>query len=97
MSEVLILEFDGVGKAEYDEVNDALGIDMESGSGDWPAGLHSHTGAAGEHGFTVVEIWEDQQHQHEFMESRLGAALGKAGLPEPRRAEWMSLAGHHED
>ena len=96
MSEVLILEFDGATKAQYDQVYDILGVDMETGTGDVPPGLQSHTGAARDGGFTVVEIWESQQAAQNFMDDRLGAALGKAGIPQPRRAEWMELAGHME-
>jgi len=95
MADVLILEFDAVSTAQYDQVNETLGIDMASGAGDWPAGLLSHTGAASESGgLAVVEVWESQQHQEEFMNTRLGPALGKSGIPEPRRAEWLTLAGH---
>jgi hypothetical protein len=46
MAEALILEFTGVSEAEYAAVNKHLGIDMQTGQGDWPAGLLSH--AAGE-------------------------------------------------
>jgi hypothetical protein len=40
-------------------------------------------------------VWESQSAQADFMESRLGPALGKAGLPEPSRAEWMPVKGRH--
>ena len=50
MAQALILEFIGVGKADYDAVNGKLGIDMDAGSGDWPAGLLMH--AAGS-----VRLW----------------------------------------
>ena len=43
MPEALILEFTGVSEAEYAAVNKQLGIDMQTGQGDWPAGLLSHT------------------------------------------------------
>ncbi len=39
MQEALILEFTGVSEAEYGAVNKHLGIDMQTGQGDWPAGL----------------------------------------------------------
>jgi len=42
MPEALILEFTGVSEAEYAAVNKHLGIDMQTGQGDWPAGLLSH-------------------------------------------------------
>ena len=42
MPEALILEFAGVSEAEYGgAVNKHLGIDMQTGQGDWPAGLLS--------------------------------------------------------
>ena len=42
MAELLILEFAGLNDADYAAVNGNLGIDMETGKGDWPAGLQSH-------------------------------------------------------
>ncbi len=35
--EALILEFAGLSDADYAAVNGNLGIDMDSGKGDWPA------------------------------------------------------------
>jgi hypothetical protein len=57
----------------------------------------SHTGAAGDGGDLVVfEVWDSQESQGAFMASRLGPALGQAGLPEPARVERMSvLGGYH--
>ena len=95
MSEACILEFNGVGADEYHEVNGYLGVDQATGEGDWPAGMLSHTGCLGDHGNVMVfEVWESQQAQQAFMEARLGAALSKAGLPEPSRFEWLSVEGH---
>ena len=39
MPEALVLEFTGVGEAEYAAVNKQLDIDMETGQRDWPTGL----------------------------------------------------------
>ena len=50
MAELLILEFDGVSESEYRNVNAELGIDPETGKGDWPAGLITHLA-----GLAVVE------------------------------------------
>jgi hypothetical protein len=94
MSEAIILEFSGVSRDQYDAVNTILGIDPETGEGDWPDGLVSHVGAEGADGSAVVfEVWESQAAQGAFMESRLGAALAQVGLPEPRRVEWFSVLG----
>ncbi len=96
MSDALILEFADVSKEKYDSVNSLLGIDPTTGGGDWPPGLLSHTGAAGDDGSLLVfEVWDSQASQQEFMEKRLGPALGQAGVSEPTRAEWRAVIGHH--
>ena len=45
---------------------------------------------AGGDKLVVVEVWESQEAQSEFMTSRLGPALGKANAPQPSRAEWFT-------
>jgi hypothetical protein len=97
MADGLILEFDGFGQDTYERVNDALGIDMETGAGDWPEGLLTHIGAAREGGFVVFEVWRSQADQERFMEGRLAAALAAGGVEgPPSRVEWLQLAAHHE-
>jgi hypothetical protein len=94
MSEALILEFEGVTADSYHSVNTILGIDPATGQGDWPAGLLSHVGAAGEHGNLVVfEVWDSRESQATFMAGSLGAALGQAGVPAPTRVEWFTVLG----
>jgi hypothetical protein len=94
MAEALLYEFNGVSADDYNAVNRSLGLDPDTGAGDWPAGLLSHTGAAGtDGGFIVFEVWESQESQEAFVASRLGPALGQAGIPEPTRVEWLSVVG----
>lgn len=96
MAEGLILEFDGFGRETYDAVNERLGIDQESGEGDWPAGLVFHAGAGKPGGWVVFEIWESRQDQERFMNGRLGRALQEGGVTgPPARAEWLELAAYH--
>jgi hypothetical protein len=96
MAEGLILEFDGVGRSEYEAVNGQLGIDMESGEGDWPDGLLFHAGGAKPGGWVVLEVWESRDAQARFMEGRLGAALQAGGIGgPPARVEWLDLAAWH--
>jgi len=94
MAEVLILEFPGVTQDQYMAVNKALGIDVTTGAGVWPGPLQSHLAAQGDAGLVVVEVWDSQAAQGEFMQ-RLGPALAEVGLPEPSRMEWLSLNGHY--
>jgi hypothetical protein len=96
MSAALILEFKGVTKAQYDAVNKKLGIDPNTGQGDWPAGLLSHVGGTSDDGgFMVTEIWDSQDAQAAFMQSRLGPALGEVGVPDPTRVAWFDVIGYH--
>jgi hypothetical protein len=93
----VILEFEGVTTKEYDAVNAALGIDMNTGKGDWPDGLQVHAAGLNEQGNLVVtEVWDTPQHQARFMEGRLGEALAKGGITgPPSRVTWIELVAHH--
>jgi hypothetical protein len=95
MAEAIILEFttDKAGEI-YDTVNGILGVDGSgSGKGDWPKGIVSHTAGVQGDKFVVFEVWESQAAQEEFMNSRLGPALGQASAPDPTRVEWFSVIG----
>ena len=82
MPYVIVLRFEGVSEADYWKVNEILGIGRD-GSGDWPDGMQSHVGGPTPDGWVVAEQWESKAAQESFMASRLGAALGSAGLPAP--------------
>jgi len=97
MAAGLILEFEGVTLKEYYAVNEALGIDAETGEGDWPEGLVTHTAGLNDDGHLVVmEVWDSPEHQARFMEGRLGEPLGKGGITgPPSSVTWIELAAHH--
>jgi len=95
MAQSIILEFKGAGKSEYDQVNKLLGIDFETGAGDWPDGLLQHTASVAANGDLVVfEVWESKAVQESFM-ARLGPALHGAGVSEPARMEWFDVVGQY--
>ena len=96
MSEAVILEFTGVGEGEYAAVNEKLGIDMSSGSGDWPRGLLMHAAGTADDGkFVVSEVWASRADQDAFMNERLGAALAAGGITSAPRVTWVSLLAYH--
>ena len=96
MAKGIILEFDGVGREQYDAVNARLGINPETGAGDWPAGLQYHAGGAKPGGWVVFEVWDSQEAQGAFMQGRLGQALQEGGIAgPPTRVEWLDLAASH--
>ncbi len=97
MPEALILEFTGVGETEYAAVNKLLDIDMQTGQGDWPAGLLSHAAGTADDGtFIVSEVWSSRAAQEAFMTSRLGAALQAGGVTSMPRVRWMPLLAYHQ-
>jgi hypothetical protein len=94
--DALILEFAGLTDADYAAVNGHLGLDAETGKGDWPAGMLSHAaGPSGDGTFVVVEVWSSQADQAAFLESRLGPALGSAGVTVVPTMRWVPLVAYH--
>jgi hypothetical protein len=96
MAELLILEFEGVNEADYRNVSAQLGIDVDTGNGDWPVGQITHLVGLGEGGRAfVVETWTSREAQAEFMENRLGAAMAKGGVTATPKVTWATLIGEH--
>lgn len=97
MAASLILEFEGVTLTEYYAVNAALGIDPDTGAGEWPDGLVTHAAGLNEDGHLVVmEVWDTPEHQARFMEGRLGPTLAEGGITSPPSSvTWTELATHH--
>ncbi len=95
MAELLILEFEGLKEADYAKVNAELGLDPQTGAGEWPAGLIDHVAAVTEDHAYVIEVWESQQAQAQFMQARLGPALGAAGVAAIPKVTWARVVGSH--
>ena len=93
MAELILIEVD-CDPALYPKVNEALGLDPATGSGDWPKGLLSHVGGGSDGKVVVAEIWESRADQEAWMASKLGPALGQVGVPQPKRMEWLDVLGN---
>jgi len=90
----IVLEFGkDVTKAQYDAVNEKLGIDMAKVTGDWPQGLLSHAGGTTADGFCVFEVWDSKGEQEAWMGGTLGSALGAGGVSAPTRVTAVELTG----
>jgi hypothetical protein len=90
MADLVVLEFSAPNAIDiYRSVNKLLGWDGVPAPEDLPAGMISHV--AGESGDKlVVEVWESQAAQGEFMKSQLGPAFAEANVPQPSRVEWFT-------
>ena len=93
MPEMIVIEVD-CDPALYPKVNASMGLDPNTGTGDWPKGLITHVGGGGEGKVTVVEVWASRADQEAWMNSTLGPALGQAGVGPPKRMEWFELLGN---
>jgi hypothetical protein len=93
MAEVIVIEVD-CDPALYPKVNEVLGVDPVSGSGDWPNGLISHVGGGGDGTVVVVEAWDSRADQEAWMANSLGPALGQIGVAQPKRMEWLDMLGN---
>jgi hypothetical protein len=93
MADVIIIEID-CDPALYPKVNEILGLDPVTGAGAWPKGLVTHVGAGGDGTVAVIEVWESRADQESWMASTLGPALGQAGVPQPKRMEWLRQLGN---
>ena len=55
----------------------------------------SHVGGGGDGTVVVVEVWASRAEQESWMQNTLGPALGQAGVPQPKRIEWLEVLGHY--
>lgn len=65
----------GVTLDKYDEVNTAMGSDK-------PDGAHAHIAMKTDDGIRVIEVWDSTDAIDRYMQSGLGEAMEKSGLPE---------------
>ena len=93
MAEVIVIEVE-CDSSLYPKVNEILGLDVDTGGGDWPKGLVTHVGSGSSGKVVVVEVWQSRADQESWMSSKLGPALGEVGVPQPTRMEWYDLLGN---
>lgn len=79
MSIVMTLEWPGVTTAQYDQVDEILGI---HGDDTAPDGLVSHVCGETAGGIVIVDVWESEEALNQFFQERLGPAIGRVGLAE---------------
>jgi quinol monooxygenase YgiN len=83
MAILMLLEFEGGTREQYDQVDEILGgVTVDNA----PEGLISHSAAISEDGLVVADVWESPEALQAFFDTQLGAALEQAEIPqtEPR-------------
>jgi hypothetical protein len=98
MSVLLVTEAPGATTADYDRVNEVMGIRGDEGA---PEGLIQHVGASDGNGILVVEVWESEEAAGRFFQERLGPALAEVGVEIPSKPRMLpvhnSLTGTGKD
>jgi hypothetical protein len=77
MAVLMILEIEGGSTAQYDRVDELLGVISAENA---PEGLISHIAAVTDTGLLVADVWESPEDMQRFFEAKLGAALQGAGV-----------------
>src|SRR5262245_28660087 len=75
----MTLEIAGGTTAQYDRVNEILGMADE---GNTPPGLVTHVCAVTDDGIVIVDVWDSVLSLDDFARNRLGPALAAAGTPD---------------
>lgn len=77
MSVLMVMEIPGATTAQYDRVNEIMGIHSDA---DEPDALLQHVAASDGSSLVVVDVWESEEELGKFFGERLGAALAEAGV-----------------
>jgi hypothetical protein len=87
MAVCFIIEPPEVNVEMYERIRAEVGMDDES-----PAGLILHCAGEADGAWRVIEVWESTAAQQTFAHARLGPALQKFGVKQPKITE---LPLHH--
>ena len=77
MAVTMFLELPGATTADYDRLNEAMGI---RGPEDEPDALISHVCATVDDGLMIFDVWRSQEELESFLETRVLPAAVKIGL-----------------
>lgn len=75
----IVFDVPGGTQQQYDKAMVELNFDAG-----YPQGLVSHNAGPNANGWSVVDIWQSQADFQNFFDTRLGAAIHAAGIPEPK-------------
>jgi hypothetical protein len=82
MAVAMILEWEGIGEAEYDKVVSAMNL-----GGKTAKGGYFHVAGPTETGWRIVDVWESAEIADAFFASH-AAAFENARVPQPKMTTW---------
>jgi hypothetical protein len=91
MAVLMIMEVEGGTTAQYDRVDELLGVVSAENA---PEGLISHTAAVTDTGLLVADVWESPEDIQRFFEAQLGAALQGAGVEQSSPPRILPVHNH---
>jgi hypothetical protein len=72
---MMLMEWAGVTKAQYDEVKRITNFEHDAPGGGW-----FHVAAVDDHGLRVCDVWDSAEDFGKFVETRLKPATMQAGI-----------------
>jgi hypothetical protein len=84
---MMLMEWDGVTAAQYDQVRKLVRWEE-----DVPAGAMFHVAAEGPQGLRVTDVWASAEDFNKFIETRLMAGVAQVGITTQPRVQ--VLAAH---
>ena len=90
MPVMIMIEGKGATSEMYDKANEILGV---SKGADIP-GLICHTAALTDDGLQIVDVWESEEAFQDFLQNRLGPALGQVGMPQTGQPRILPIHNH---
>ena len=79
---MMIMEWDGITSAQYDQVRSLVRWEEDK-----PKGGLFHVAAATPKGIRVTDVWDSAEEFNQFVESRLMPGVQKAGIQSQPRVE----------
>ncbi|HZT06839.1 MAG TPA: hypothetical protein VFC51_07390 [Chloroflexota bacterium] len=82
MSVVMIMEWDGVTKEQYEAARSLVNWE-----GNVPVGARFHVSAFGDTGLRVVDVWDSAEDFQRFVDTRLAQGVKQVGIETQPRVE----------
>lgn len=91
MPVAIVMEFKGATLAQYNEVNQKMGL---TPGGPGPSGSIFHWAAEEDGTLIVTDVWESREQFDRFAQETMGPLSGQAGFPGPPKMTYYEVANY---